>query len=219
MDEPLSNLDAKLRVSTRAQIAALQRELGTTTVYVTHDQTEAMTLGDRVCVLKDGVIQQVDAPMVLYERPGNTFVATFIGSPAMTLMEGVCVVDGRAVLGQNRTLDLGLSRENAAKLTSDKLIVGVRPENWEIVAVNEEAPAKVATVALDVALVEHLGVEQYAYCTPVRDPGSPVKVRGERVTVRAGKNAVKQGDRIHVRPALGGVVFFDSETEINLDYL
>ena len=137
----------------------------------------------------------------------------------MTLMDGVSVVYGRAVLGEGHTLDLGLSRENVAKLTSDKLIIGVRPENWEIVAVNEDTPAKVATVPLEVALVEHLGVEQYAYCTPVMSPDSPVEVRGERVTVRAGQNSVKQGDRIHVRPTLGGVVFFDPETEINLDYL
>src|SRR5215204_7441705 len=85
MDEPLSNLDAKLRVSTRSQIAALQRRLGTTTVYVTHDQVEAMTMGDRVAVLKDGLLQQVDTPLNLYSRPANAFVAGFIGSPAMNL--------------------------------------------------------------------------------------------------------------------------------------
>ncbi|HZK32240.1 MAG TPA: ATP-binding cassette domain-containing protein [Corynebacterium sp.] len=219
MDEPLSNLDAKLRVSTRAQIAGLQRELGATTVYVTHDQTEAMTLGDRVCVLKDGVIQQVDAPAVLYEKPGNTFVATFIGSPAMTLIDGVSVIDGRAVLGEGHTLDLGLSRENAAKLRSDKLVIGVRPENWEVLSVNSETPANVASVPLEVEIVEHLGAEQYAYCSPVMTPDSPVTVRGERVTVRAGKGSFGPGDRLYARPVLGGVVFFDPETEINLDYL
>src|SRR5690606_2082807 len=87
MDEPLSNLDAKLRVSTRTQIAALQRRLGITTVYVTHDQTEAMTMGDRVAVLKDGVLQQTDTPLNLYDKPANVFVAGFIGSPAMNLLE------------------------------------------------------------------------------------------------------------------------------------
>ena len=91
MDEPLSNLDAKLRVSTRTQIAALQTRLGVTTVYVTHDQVEAMTMGDRVAVIKDGVLQQCDTPLNLYDSPNNLFVAGFIGSPAMNLMEG----DGR----------------------------------------------------------------------------------------------------------------------------
>ena len=98
MDEPLSNLDAKLRVSTRTQIAALQRRLGVTTVYVTHDQVEAMTMGDRVAVMKDGVLQQVDSPLALYDTPKNLFVAGFIGSPAMNLMEGA-VVDGGVQIG------------------------------------------------------------------------------------------------------------------------
>ncbi len=94
MDEPLSNLDAKLRVSTRTQIAALQTRLGVTTVYVTHDQVEAMTMGDRVAVMKDGVLQQCDTPLNLYDSPKNLFVAGFIGSPAMNLMEGTCAEDG-----------------------------------------------------------------------------------------------------------------------------
>src|SRR5450830_746860 len=94
MDEPLSNLDAKLRVSTRTQIASLQRRLGVTTVYVTHDQIEAMTMGDRVAVLKDGILQQVDTPLTLYDTPANLFVAGFIGSPAMNLMSGPVVEGG-----------------------------------------------------------------------------------------------------------------------------
>lgn len=123
MDEPLSNLDAKLRVSTRAQILQLQRELNTTTVYVTHDQTEAMTMGDRVCVLKQGIIQQVDAPNTLYENPGNTFVATFIGSPAMTLIDNVPFVDGRVVGGKDHALDYFMPAEQAAKVAADRVIV------------------------------------------------------------------------------------------------
>ena len=97
MDEPLSNLDAKLRVQMRAEIASLQRQLGVTTIYVTHDQTEALTMGDRVAVLKDGVLQQIDTPKTLYHQPINVFVAGFIGSPAMNLFEGR-LVDGRIVL-------------------------------------------------------------------------------------------------------------------------
>ncbi|WP_394281959.1 ABC transporter ATP-binding protein [Corynebacterium sp.] len=219
MDEPLSNLDAKLRVSTRAQIAALQRELGTTTVYVTHDQTEAMTLGDRVCVLKNGILQQVDAPGVLYENPGNTFVATFIGSPAMTLLDGVTVRDGRAVLGEGHKMDLGMTPEQASKVVANKVILGVRPENWEIVSIGGDAPAGEPTVPLEVAIVEHLGGEQFAYCSPIMTANSPVSVRGERVTVRAPKGTLDQGDIIHVRPVPGGCVFFDPQTEINLNYL
>ena len=98
MDEPLSNLDAKLRVATRTQIAALQQRLGVTTVYVTHDQVEAMTMGDRVAVMKDGAPQQVDTPLALYDKPANLFVAGFIGSPAMNLLEGKTAGDGTAVV-------------------------------------------------------------------------------------------------------------------------
>ena len=218
MDEPLSNLDAKLRVSTRAQIAALQRELGVTTVYVTHDQTEAMTMGDRVCVLKDGILQQVDVPQVLYNNPGNTFVAQFIGSPAMTLLDGVAVESGRAVIGEGHRMDLNLARENALKLNSDSVIVGVRPENWEIVSVNEQ-PQEFC-LPLDVAIVEHLGAEIYAYCHAHMTKDSPVRVRGDMVTVRAGKHdVIEKGDQIWVRPVPDGCVFFDPETEINLSYL
>jgi len=218
MDEPLSNLDAKLRVSTRAQIAALQRELGVTTVYVTHDQTEAMTMGDRVCVLKDGILQQVDVPQVLYNNPGNTFVAQFIGSPSMTLLDGVAVESGRAVIGEGNRMDLNLARENALKLNSDSVIVGVRPENWEIVSINEQ-PQEFC-LPLDVAIVEHLGAEIYAYCHAHMTKDSPVRVRGDMVTVRAGKHdVIEKGDQIWVRPVPDGCVFFDPETEINLSYL
>ena len=219
MDEPLSNLDAKLRVSTRAQIASLQRELGTTTVYVTHDQTEAMTLGDRVCVLKQGILQQVDSPQVLYDNPGNTFVATFIGSPAMTVIDGVTVRNGQAVLGEGGRMDLGMTAEQASKVTGQTTILGVRPENWEIVSVNHEPPEDTPTVPLQVEIVEHLGGEQFAYCTPLMSADSPVTVRGGRVTVRAEKGVLDQQDVIHVRPAPGSCVFFDPETEINLNYL
>src|SRR3712207_46025 len=132
MDEPLSNLDAKLRVSTRTQIADLQRRLGVTTIYVTHDQVEAMTMGDRVAVMHEGLLQQVDSPMRLYEKPANAFVAGFIGSPAMNL-ETYHVLDGHARVGQ---IDVPLSRQELAALASaglDSVILGVRPESLEIV--------------------------------------------------------------------------------------
>ncbi|NLE96577.1 MAG: ABC transporter ATP-binding protein [Propionibacterium sp.] len=219
MDEPLSNLDAKLRVSTRAQIAALQRNLGVTTVYVTHDQTEAMTMGDRVCVLKDGILQQVDTPKELYENPGNTFVAEFIGSPSITLMDGVSIVDGRAVLGENHAIDLGIPRELAENARGPRVIAGVRPEAWEILGVGAK-PSEPATVPLRVELVEHLGSEAFAYCSPIMTADSPVTIRQRRVTVRADKRRELQPeDVIHVRPRLGESVFFDEATQINLAYL
>src|ERR671938_239930 len=118
MDEPLSNLDAKLRVQTRSQIAALQRRLGVTTVYVTHDQVEAMTMGDRVAVLKDGVLQQVDTPLNLYDRPRNKFVAGFIGSPAMNLIEAE-IVDGGAKVGD---YVVPIARDVLAKAGDDKTL-------------------------------------------------------------------------------------------------
>ncbi|OFR68199.1 ABC transporter ATP-binding protein [Corynebacterium sp. HMSC078H07] len=218
MDEPLSNLDAKLRVSTRAQILQLQRELNTTTVYVTHDQTEAMTMGDRVCVLKNGIIQQVDAPNTLYENPGNSFVATFIGSPAMTLIENVPFVDGRVVGGKDHALDYYMSQEQAAKVTSDRVIVGVRPENWEIVGVNQ--PGEQYGLPVRVDIVEHLGSELYVYGSREESADDVIAVRGDRITVKVPRGInVDQGDTIYLRPIKGGCVFFAPDTEINYDYL
>jgi multiple sugar transport system ATP-binding protein len=157
MDEPLSNLDAKLRVQTRTQIASLQRRLGTTTVYVTHDQVEAMTMGDRVAVLKDGYLQQVDTPRNLYDKPDNVFVGGFIGSPAMNLVDVKLNAEG-AVLGQ-RTLPLSqgvlaaLAKENATSAT-----VGFRPESVRLVGDGDGFP-------FDVVVVEELGSDAYAYGT------------------------------------------------------
>src|SRR5947209_7435467 len=141
MDEPLSNLDAKLRVQTRTQITALQHRLGVTTVYVTHDQVEAMTMGDRVAVLKDGVLQQADTPMNLYDRPANVFVAGFIGSPAMNIAELRLTQDGADLDGytiplQRSALDV-LARDGATSVT-----VGFRPESAELVGEGEGFPMK-----------------------------------------------------------------------------
>jgi multiple sugar transport system ATP-binding protein len=153
MDEPLSNLDAKLRVSTRTQIAALQRRLGVTTVYVTHDQVEAMTMGDRVAVLSDGLLQQCDTPRALYDRPANAFVAGFIGSPAMNLVTAKLTADG-AELGGAR---LPLSREIIAAADGDTVTVGFRPESLEVSATED------GTVPIKVELVEELGSDAYVY--------------------------------------------------------
>ena len=218
MDEPLSNLDAKLRVSTRAQILQLQRRLRTTTVYVTHDQTEAMTMGDRVCVLKKGIIQQVDTPANLYNNPGNTFVASFIGSPAMTLIDNVPFIDGHVVGGKGHALDYFITRELAAKVESDRVIVGVRPENWEIVGVNQ--PGEHYGLPVEVDIVEHLGSDLYVYGNRRETADNVIAVRGDRITVKVPRGIeVNHGDTIYLRPMEGGVVFFDPETEINYDYL
>jgi multiple sugar transport system ATP-binding protein len=159
MDEPLSNLDAKLRVETRANIAALQARLGTTTIYVTHDQVEAMTMGHRVALLKDGVLQQCDTPRNLYDRPANAFVAGFIGSPAMNLRPADLVTGG-ARLG-NTVVPLSsevINDAHAANLTS--VLLGVRPESFSVA----ESGASGA-LNLQVQLVEELGSDAYVYGT------------------------------------------------------
>ena len=218
MDEPLSNLDAKLRVSTRAQILQLQRRLGTTTLYVTHDQTEAMTMGDRVCVLKKGILQQVDTPANLYDNPGNTFVASFIGSPSMTLIENVPFIDGHVVGGKGHAMDYYIPRDLAAKVQSERVIVGVRPENWEIVGVNQ--PGEHYGLPVEVDIVEHLGSDLYVYGHRQESADGVIAVRGDRITVKVPRGiSVDQGDTIYLRPMEGGVVFFDPDTEINYDYL
>ncbi len=155
MDEPLSNLDAKLRVSTRTQIAALQTRLGVTTVYVTHDQVEAMTMGDRVAVLKDGILQQCDTPLNLYDKPKNLFVAGFIGSPAMNLIEGDVAADGIHI----GDYVVPVPRETLAKAPDEKrLMLGIRPENFALGEGNEG-------IGIDVAVVEELGADAFLYGT------------------------------------------------------
>ena len=156
MDEPLSNLDAKLRVETRANIAALQARLGTTTIYVTHDQVEAMTMGDRVAVLKDGKLQQCDTPRNLYDRPGNAFVAGFIGSPAMNLRTAT-LSPGGARLG-NVELPLQNSVKSAAQAAGlSTITLGVRPESFTVAAAGGQG------LSLEVILVEELGADAFVY--------------------------------------------------------
>jgi sn-glycerol 3-phosphate transport system ATP-binding protein/multiple sugar transport system ATP-binding protein len=198
MDEPLSNLDAKLRVSTRSQIAGLQRRLGITTVYVTHDQVEAMTMGHRVAVLRDGRLQQVDTPERLYDAPVNTFVASFIGSPAITLIEGTV----REGVAQVHGIPLALDRSVAAK-AGERVVVGLRPESWHVI--ESGSPD---SLALNVELVESLGAESFVYGRPV-DGGADV----ERVTVRLDKRTHLQvGDVVHVRPSPAEAHVFDAES-------
>src|SRR5215207_4641724 len=177
MDEPLSNLDAKLRVQMRADIAELQARLGVTTVYVTHDQAEAMTLGHRVAVLKDARLQQCDTPRALFDHPVNTFVAGFIGSPAMNLCT-LPVTDGKVAFG-TVTIDAVNGR--------DHLIVGVRPEALEVSGEG---------VGARVDVVEELGLDAYVFCTADL-PGGPARLVA-RVDAR---RAPARGERVRLRPS------------------
>ncbi len=156
MDEPLSNLDAKLRVQMRADIAELQTRLGVTTVYVTHDQAEALTLGHRVAVLNEGRLQQCDAPRALYERPANTFVAGFIGSPAMNLCEVDLGPNGSVTLCREQIPLPGRVAAAAARSGWKKLVVGLRPESLELTA--DGVPARVQ-------VVEEVGADSYVFCS------------------------------------------------------
>jgi multiple sugar transport system ATP-binding protein len=170
MDEPLSNLDAKLRVQMRAEIAKLQHSLGVTTIYVTHDQTEAMTLGSRVAVLRHGVLQQVAAPQELYRRPANLFVAGFIGSPAMNLVEASLERadrDPQVIFGSHRLrVPAAVVREHPAleKYLGRKVIVGIRPEHLEDAALVPDADAG-SVLGVSVDLREELGSEVNVHCT------------------------------------------------------
>ncbi|MFI9048183.1 ABC transporter ATP-binding protein [Streptomyces sp. NPDC053427] len=199
MDEPLSNLDAKLRVQTRTQIAALQRRLAVTTVYVTHDQVEAMTMGDRVAVLKDGLLQQCAAPRTLYAEPANVFVASFIGSPTMNLQEvpiggGVARIGGAAIPLSRRVLAA------AADEGSDTLVLGFRPEALEPVGAGEPG------LSMTVTMVEELGSEAYAYGDLNGHEGSPAALIA-RVDPRT---PPAKGERVTLRIRPGGEYFFST---------
>ena len=173
MDEPLSNLDAKLRVSTRTQIAALQTRLGVTTVYVTHDQVEAMTMGDRVAVLKDGLLQQCDTPLNLYDKPKNLFVAGFIGSPAMNLIEGDVADDGIHI----GDYVVPVPRDTLAKASNEKrLTLGIRPENFDLGEGNDG-------IGIDVAVVEELGADAFLYGT-VTGLSAEEQLTAQQITAR-----------------------------------
>ncbi|TAL43384.1 MAG: sn-glycerol-3-phosphate ABC transporter ATP-binding protein UgpC [Salinibacterium sp.] len=199
MDEPLSNLDAKLRVQTRTQIASLQRRLGVTTVYVTHDQTEALTMGDRIAVLKDGVLQQVGTPRDLYEDPQNVFVAGFIGSPAMNLFDADVVEDGLK-------FGTAVARVDRATLASagPKVTIGVRPEDV-IVSTNGEG------LPVTVDVVEELGADGYLYGHSIVDD------KRVDIVVRVdGRSHPLPGDRILITPQPDHIHVFDTESGLRL---
>jgi multiple sugar transport system ATP-binding protein len=174
MDEPLSNLDAKLRVQMRAEIARIQREIAATTIYVTHDQVEAMTMGDRVVVMRKGEVQQVDEPQAIYERPANLFVATFIGSPPMNLIKGTLLREAHGfdlLVGTQRlTTPAGLAAANPAleRYAGSELGVGVRPEHVREAAAGGDP--SVWRLRGDVEATELLGSDLLVYLALDAEP-------------------------------------------------
>jgi multiple sugar transport system ATP-binding protein len=199
MDEPLSNLDAKMRVQTRTDIAKLQADLGVTTVYVTHDQIEAMTMGDRVAVMKDGYLQQVDTPLKLYDKPINLFVAGFIGSPQMNLLEATAK-DGQAQIGEYLVpVDEASSKQLGPQHTN--ITVGVRPEAWRIVSQGEGG------LPVRVTVIEELGADAYVYGT------SGVEGTPNNIIVRtSGRQSPQKGETLYVTTDPRDVHVFDTDT-------
>jgi len=202
MDEPLSNLDAKLRVQTRTQIASLQRRLGVTTVYVTHDQVEAMTMGDRVAVLKDGLLQQCDTPRQMYDHPKNVFVAGFIGSPAMNLLE-LEVTDGGVKFGN---AVLPIARTDLAK-AGRTVTVGVRPEDLVLADSGSGLP-------ITVDVVEELGADAYIYGSTKEHQ---VATEGDNELAKPfiarvdGRRPPEKGSVINLAPKEGHLHVFNTE--------
>jgi multiple sugar transport system ATP-binding protein len=227
MDEPLSNLDAKLRVQMRAEIARLQRDLAVTTIYVTHDQVEAMTMGDRVAVLKDGYLQQVGAPQHLYDEPTNVFVAAFIGSPSMNLYEGLLTLNGtntvqigdQTVAVAPETLE---KRPALRQYSGQNVVVGVRPEDFEDAAVATGAPAD-RRIKATVRLVEALGSElmvhfelEDAKRVNSGDPDAPEELLGEGVANAVARfnprSRVRVDQDVEISVACENLHFFDTQS-------
>jgi multiple sugar transport system ATP-binding protein len=240
MDEPLSNLDAKLRVEMRAEIARIQRALAVTTIYVTHDQVEAMTLGDRVAVMRDGVLQQFDVPQALYDRPVNLFVAEFIGSPAMNLV-GVDLERKNGSLfarfGEHRIRvdDEVLEARPALKQFEDKpLILGIRPEDLEDAALASEAPAD-RRISAQVDIREDMGSDVFVHFgaggRPVRgkDVAAAIgeeaieatqeqtKGKGSLFVARVGRTSrAREGEQVDLLVTTRRLHFFDPETGLGI---
>jgi multiple sugar transport system ATP-binding protein len=242
MDEPLSNLDAKLRVQMRGEIAKLQQDLGVTTVYVTHDQTEAMTMGDRVALLKQGRLQQVDVPQVLYERPANLFVAGFIGSPAMNLVDAALERTGDRLLVRFGSTELALDaavlqRSPALRAYEGRrVVVGIRPEDLDDAALQTGAPPGHRMTA-SVDLLEALGSEVLAHFTVdappvvtddtkelVRDLGGTAQLEARAqegtstfVARLDPHTGARRGERLELVVDVERMHFFDLETGAGID--
>ncbi|MFC9551280.1 ABC transporter ATP-binding protein [Rhodococcus sp. NPDC056960] len=230
MDEPLSNLDAKLRVQMRTEIARLQQRLGTTTVYVTHDQTEAMTLGDRVVVLRGGVVQQIGAPQELYDHPNNLFVAGFIGSPSMNFFPGQLTADGVSTpLGEFTLPAETLGRIGASNSAKD-VVVGIRPEHFEDVALVDAAQRDAgATFTANIEVLESMGSDKYAYFTAegpqvnsreleelAADSGTAVAGGGQLVARLSAESSAAHGSPLELWFDRSKIALFDQNSGANL---
>ena len=240
MDEPLSNLDAKLRVQMRSEIARIQHDLGVTTIYVTHDQTEAMTMGDRVAVIRKGRLQQIDEPQTLYERPVNVFVAGFIGSPAMNLFDATLVADGSGLAVEFGGFRLPLpdsllaARPALRGFAGRVVVLGIRPEDMEDASLTDDAgdtPRIASTIELREALgsdvVVHVGIDAPPAMTDdMRELASDVgqealaqvqqQAAGGRTTVLARLNprsTVAKGEPIELAVDTTRLHFFDPEND------
>ena len=222
MDEPLSNLDAKLRVQMRAEIASLQRQLGVTTIYVTHDQVEAMTMGDRVAVLKGGVLQQVDTPKTLYNRPANLFVAGFIGSPSMNLFEGRLRAGKIDVAAFSLAAPTSVFERspNLAAYEGKPVIFGIRPE--DLYDSRLESGSRHPTIPAKVKSIEELGYERLAHLNidAVRiDSGDPDAVEdlgsaANTVAKFEAVSAIAPGDTVQLAVDTAKLHFFDPKTHL-----
>ncbi len=223
MDEPLSNLDAKLRVQMRAEVQRIQRRIGVATLYVTHDQIEAMTMGDRVAVLRGGELQQVDHPQVLYDHPDSVFVAAFIGSPSMNLYEATMGDDARSVKVGSQELpvpsDVHAARPGLARYGGKKVVLGVRPEHLPAATDGVTGPTLVGNVDLVEALGSELDVHFTIDAPVVRPEGAgsdeedATAKAGEGVARVAPTTKVKAGDRMTFAVNTEGMQFFDPDTD------
>ena len=206
MDEPLSNLDAKLRVQTRAEIARLHQRLKTTIVYVTHDQVEAMTMGQRIAVMSQAKLQQVGAPQELYDRPNNKFVAGFIGSPSMNFIPMTLEGSGEGATLKSEGVEIPVAasfREGIGAVSGRNFIVGVRPEHWDVVPTGTE----VATVQAKADVVEYLGNEELLH----------IEVAGQDlVAIVSSERRVRPGDVVTLHIPLEKMHLFDAETELSV---
>lgn len=241
MDEPLSNLDAKLRVQMRTEISRLHNRIGTTTVYVTHDQTEAMTMADKVVVLKDGFVQQIDHPQRMYDHPSNVFVAGFIGSPAMNFInahlegeqEGYVVVFGETRVPLSR--EISKENENSLdKYVGEEVVLGIRPEHIEDARLTGDDIKGKNTVEIEPQVIESMGSEKYLYfglgegqaaqlqsiedltdfSSEDEEKGGSSTASGElMVAVVAPESTAKEGEKLHLALDASKAKLFDPETE------
>ncbi|MCQ4119818.1 ABC transporter ATP-binding protein [Rhodococcus tibetensis] len=230
MDEPLSNLDAKLRVQMRTEISRLQQRLGTTTVYVTHDQTEAMTLGDRVVVLRGGLVQQIGAPQELYDHPNNLFVAGFIGSPSMNFFPGQLTADGISTpLG-----DFALPPQSREKVSSSgaskDVVVGIRPEHFEDTGlIDADQKSAGATFTANIEVLESMGSDKYAYFSAegpqvssreleelAADSGTEVAGGGHLVARLSAESSAAQGGPVELWFDPAKIAVFDQDSGANI---